>query len=155
MPQGRVKRYQRNSGYGFIETEEGDLFVHHTALKDREFLLPGQKVEYHVEASDRGPRAVSVRVIEEVSPKRKNQPDWRGHRGGTPRFEDKRLPQRDASADEGEQRVLPGRGGTRQSPRRRQETIEVRSDVIGPPRDQGEEPDDAVETGSTDAVQES
>ena len=35
MPQGIVKRYERNSGFGFIETEEGDLFVHYTALKGR------------------------------------------------------------------------------------------------------------------------
>jgi CspA family cold shock protein len=150
MPEGIVKRYERNSGFGFIETEEGDLFVHHTALKDREFLLPGQKVEYQVEASDRGPRAVGVRVMEEVSPKRKNHPDWRGHRGGAPRFEDRRGSRRDVPPGESEQRVLPGRGGTRQSPRRRDATIEVRGDVIGPPRDQGDEPDDAVETGSTD-----
>jgi CspA family cold shock protein len=94
MPQGRVKRYERNAGYGFIETEQGDLFVHHTALRDRELLLAGQQVEFQVEQGDRGPRAVNVRVIEEVSPKRKNQPDWRGRRGGTPRFEDQEPPPR-------------------------------------------------------------
>src|SRR4029079_7322463 len=98
MPHGRVKRYQRNAGYGFIETEEGDLFVHHSALKDREFLLPGQEVEVEVANSDRGSRAVGVRVMEEVSPKRKNRPDWGGHRGGAPRFEDQRRGRRDAAA---------------------------------------------------------
>jgi cold shock protein len=154
MPEGIVKRYERNSGFGFIETEEGDLFVHHTALKDREFLLPGQKVEFQVEASDRGTRAVGVRVIEEVSPKRKNHPDWRGHRSGTPHFEDQRRPRRGGAADETESRVLPGRGGTRQSPRRRDEPIEVRGDVIGPPRDQGEEADDTVDVKSTDTTDE-
>jgi CspA family cold shock protein len=92
MPRGRVKRFERSSGFGFIETEQGDLFVHHTALKGREHLLAGQLVEFEVEPGDRGPRAVSVRVIEDVSPKKKNQPDWRGHRGGAPRFEGQEPP---------------------------------------------------------------
>jgi cold shock protein len=122
MPHGRVKRYERNSGFGFIQTETGqDLFVHHTALKDRSFLLEGQEVDFDVEQGDRGPRAANVRVTAEVSPKRKNQPDWRGHRGGTPRFE-------------GQERVLPGRAGKprRPSPAPAQERL-------GPPRDPGEE----------------
>ena len=120
MPQGRVKRYERNSGFGFIDTPEGDLFVHHTALKDREFLLEGQQVEFEVEQSDRGPRAVDVRVTGDVSPKRKNHPDWRGHRGGTPHFE-------------GQEPVIPGRAGKQ----RRPPVPRSGADRIGPPRDEG------------------
>jgi CspA family cold shock protein len=129
MPQGRVKRYQRNAGYGFIESEEGDLFVHHTALADREFLLPGQQVEFQVEPGDRGPRAVNVRVTGEVAPERKNHPDWRGHRGGAPHFE-------------GQSHVLPGRTGSRR-PRPGIRSQQARSapatEHLGPPKDDGEE----------------
>src|SRR5205823_4984465 len=115
MPHGRVKRYERNSGFGFIETEEGDLFVHHSALADREFLLPGQQVEFQVAPGDRGPRAVNVRVTGEVSAERKNHPDWRGHRGSSPRFE---VQDRGSSPrSESQDRVLPGRtGGRRPGP---------------------------------------
>lgn len=131
MPQGEVKRYERNSGFGFIETEQGDLFVHHTALVDREFLLPGQQVEFDREIGDRGPRAVNVRVIGEVSPKRKNRPDWRGHRGGSPRFED-------------QERVLPGRSHRPPSPTppragRARPQRPAAAPHLGPPRDEEDE----------------
>jgi CspA family cold shock protein len=129
MPHGRVKRYQRNSGFGFIETEDGDLFVHHTALVDREFLLPGQQVEFRIEPGDRGPRAVNVRVTGEVPMDRKNHPDWRGHRGGAPRFE-------------GQERVLPGRaGGRRPRPGARPQKAHPApaTEHLGPPQDDGEE----------------
>ena len=127
MPHGRVKRYQRTAGFGFIETEEGDLFVHHTALADREFLLEGQQVEFQVEAGDRGPRAVNVRVTGEVSLERKNNPDWRGHRGGTPRFED-------------QDRVLPARARQRR-PRPVARAGTPATEHVGPPRDDGEDGD--------------
>lgn len=132
MPQGRVKRYERNNGFGFIETPEGDLFVHYSALKDREYLLEGQQVEFEVEQSDRGPRAVDVRVTGEVSPKRKNHPDWRGHRGGAPRFE-------------GQERVIPGRAGKQ----RRAPAAPVKEEPIGPPR--GEDDLDLEEEGADSA----
>ncbi len=141
MPQGHVKRYERNAGYGFIETEEGDLFVHHTALKGCEFLLPGQRVEFDMEVGDRGPRAVNVRVTGEVSPKRKNSPDWRGHRGGAPRFE-------------GQERVLPGgrgRPSTARTPHRSGSAPPRPSKTtphLGPPRDEG---DDETEVANTES----
>jgi CspA family cold shock protein len=97
MAHGHVKRYERNAGFGFIEVAGGDdVFVHHTALKDREYLLAGQRVEFDIEPGDRGPRAVNVRVTGEVSPERKNRPDWRRHRGGTPRFEGQEPPRKQA-----------------------------------------------------------
>lgn len=143
MPQGQVKRYERNAGYGFIETEQGDLFVHHTALRGCEFLLPGQQVEFNVEAGDRGPRAVNVRVTGEVSPKRKNSPDWRGHRGGAPRFED-------------QARVLPGGRGRRSPSATSKRSGSARpqpstpSSHLGPPRDEG---DDEAEVANIESAE--
>jgi cold shock protein len=143
MPRGQVKRYQRNAGYGFIETETGDLFVHHTALKEREFLLEGQQVEFEVEEGERGRRAINVRVTAEVSPKRKNHPDWRGHRGSAPRFE-------------GQERVLPGgrgRPSTSRPPRRPGSAAAHPSTAaahLGPPRDEG---DDETEGANTISVE--
>lgn len=143
MPQGEVKRYERNSGFGFIETEQGDLFVHHTALVDREFLLPGQQVEFDRENGDRGPRAVNVRVISEVSPKRKNSPDWRGHRGGAPRFED-------------QERVLPGRRHRPASPTpprsgRARPHPPAATPHLGPPRDEGDQTAELPASPDTEA----
>jgi cold shock protein len=140
MPQGRVKRYERNSGFGFIEREgEDDLFVHHSALKDREFLLAGQRVEFSVEQSDRGPRAVGVRVIEEVSPKRKHHPDWRGHRGGTPHFASQE--RGDAPAEE--ERVIPGKGRARPA--------RAGGERLGPPRMEDAEEGEELEQETSDS----
>jgi CspA family cold shock protein len=144
MPQGQVKRYERNAGYGFIEAGEGDLFVHHTGLKDREFLLEGQQVEFDVEAGERGPRAVNVRVTAEVAPKRKNHPDWRGHRGSAPRFEE-------------QGRVLPGGRGrptTSRAPRRPGSTSSPASGAathLGPPRDAGDDEAEVANTRSAES----
>jgi CspA family cold shock protein len=86
VPTGTVLRYERNSGFGFIRRENGEeIFVHHTALVDREFLVAGQEVRFKIEMSERGPRALEVTVIREVSLKRHRQLDWRGRRGRTPR----------------------------------------------------------------------
>lgn len=86
MPTGTVIRYERNTGYGFIRASSGEeVFVHHTGLADREFLVAGQEVEFAVEEGERGPRAVRVLVTRDVPLKRQRRLDWRGRRGKAPR----------------------------------------------------------------------
>jgi CspA family cold shock protein len=66
MPVGRVKWFNDEKGFGFLEQDNGqDVFVHHTAVKMDGFrsLAEGQEVEFELEQSDRGPRATDVRVI--------------------------------------------------------------------------------------------
>jgi CspA family cold shock protein len=93
MATGTVIRYERNSGFGFIRGEDGtELFVHHTGLADREFLVAGQVVAYTVEEGERGPRAVNVTVKRDVPLKAQRHLDWRGRRGKAPRPGD--LPKR-------------------------------------------------------------
>jgi len=63
--EGVVKRWL-DRGYGFIgvEGEDDDVFVHHSALEGAYELREGQKVEFDVEDSPKGPRAVNVKIIE-------------------------------------------------------------------------------------------
>jgi len=60
---GTVKWFSRAKGYGFIEREGGeDVFVHFSALQGEGFrnLEEGEKVEFTIEDSDKGPQAANV-----------------------------------------------------------------------------------------------
>jgi len=65
MLEGTVKRWVEGRGYGFIEVDgEDDIFVHNTDLDGTYVLMQGQKVEFDVETTTKGPRARNVKVIE-------------------------------------------------------------------------------------------
>ena len=66
VPQGRVKWFSDEKGFGFIEQDNGaDVFVHHSSITMDGFrtIAEGQAVEFDLEQSDRGPRAANVRAI--------------------------------------------------------------------------------------------
>lgn len=64
MSQGTVKWFNSEKGYGFITPDEGggDVFVHHTAINSTGYrtLEEGQKVNFEIEQSDKGPQATGV-----------------------------------------------------------------------------------------------
>jgi CspA family cold shock protein len=65
MPTGKVKWFSDSKGYGFIETSEGDVFVHHSDIEAEGFrsLREGQEVELDIVQGDKGPRARNVRML--------------------------------------------------------------------------------------------
>ena len=61
--QGKVKWFNPEKGYGFIEVEEGkDVFVHYSEIQDEGFktLEEGQGVEFEIVEGNRGPQAANV-----------------------------------------------------------------------------------------------
>ena len=73
MPQGRVKWFNDQKGFGFIkleeegegEGEEKDIFVHHTAILGTGFksLQENQLVEFEIQEGPKGPQAVNVKPL--------------------------------------------------------------------------------------------
>ncbi|MCL4514006.1 MAG: cold shock domain-containing protein [Firmicutes bacterium] len=60
---GKVKWFNAEKGYGFIEREGGnDVFVHYTAIEMDGFktLEEGQEVEFEIVEGERGPQAANV-----------------------------------------------------------------------------------------------
>lgn len=61
--QGTVKWFNSAKGYGFLERDSGgDIFVHYSAINMNGFrtLKEGQRVEFTVGQSDKGPQAQDV-----------------------------------------------------------------------------------------------
>ena len=61
--QGKVKWFNAEKGFGFIEREDGDdVFVHFSAIQSEGFktLEEGQDVEFEIVDGDRGPQAANV-----------------------------------------------------------------------------------------------
>ena len=66
MAQGTVKWFNPEKGYGFIAVDNGrDVFVHYTAIQMDGYrtLEEGQRVEFDIMQSDRGPQAEAVRAV--------------------------------------------------------------------------------------------
>ena len=67
MPEGVVKWFSAEKGFGFITPDDGgrDLFVHHSQIQMNGYrsLDPGQKVTFESQDGDRGPQAVEVTLV--------------------------------------------------------------------------------------------
>ena len=64
MPKGKVKWFNSEKGYGFIESEDGtDVFVHFSAINMDGYktLDEGMEVEFEVIDGAKGPQASDVR----------------------------------------------------------------------------------------------
>lgn len=63
MSKGKVKWFNNQKGYGFINDEAGnDIFVHYSGLVMEGFktLEEGQLVEYELTQGAKGPQAINV-----------------------------------------------------------------------------------------------
>ena len=65
MPEGTVKWFSNEKGYGFIERAGGDdVFVHHSAIQMDGYrtLSEGQRVSFEVVQGPKGAQAANVQA---------------------------------------------------------------------------------------------
>ncbi len=63
MPQGTVKWFSNQKGYGFITQDDGkDIFVHYSAIKEEGYktLEEGQRVQFEITQGPKGEQAINV-----------------------------------------------------------------------------------------------
>jgi cold shock protein len=67
MPEGVVKWFSSEKGYGFITPDGGgkDCFVHHSEIQGEGFrtLDEGQRVSFDTSQGQKGPQADNVQAI--------------------------------------------------------------------------------------------
>ncbi|WP_066162294.1 cold-shock protein [Gordonia hydrophobica] len=117
---GKVVHFDTNRGFGFLAPAEGgdDVFLHVNDVGiDENLLRPGAEVEFDVEDTDRGSKALNVKVTKEApegeSPaaeRAQRREDTRGRFGDRNERHDRRDDRR--RDDRGPRR---GRGGGRLS----------------------------------------
>ncbi len=61
MLSGKIKVWNQDSGWGFIEASDGeDYFLNIKNLRTGQSIRVGSQVKFDLEESNRGPRSVSV-----------------------------------------------------------------------------------------------
>lgn len=63
---GKIKWFNNEKGYGFIEGEhDEDIFVHYSAIKQDDYksLSEGQMVEYELLETEKGLQAINVKEV--------------------------------------------------------------------------------------------
>jgi cold shock protein len=66
VSEGKVKWFNEQKGFGFIETDEGgDVFVHYSAIQAGGFktLHEDQRVSFDIQQGNKGPAAENVKPI--------------------------------------------------------------------------------------------
>jgi CspA family cold shock protein len=67
---GKVKWFNSQKGFGFIQTTEGgdssDVFVHYTGIAREGYksLAEGQEVTFEIADGKKGPQAINVEMVD-------------------------------------------------------------------------------------------
>ena len=61
---GNVLWFNTSKGYGFVESEKGQVFLHHTSFKNSKETKKGDKLEFEIENGEKGLKAKNVTKLE-------------------------------------------------------------------------------------------
>jgi CspA family cold shock protein len=76
---GKVKWFDAQKGYGFIERDgQKDVFVHYSVIQEQGYksLTDGEEVDYELAETDRGPQARNVRRLHPQEANASPAPAW-------------------------------------------------------------------------------
>lgn len=65
MAEGKVKWFNEKKGFGFIETSQGDVFVHYSVIEGDGYrsLNEGDMVTLEIQNGQKGPQAAKVKKL--------------------------------------------------------------------------------------------
>lgn len=63
MQEGKVKWFDERKKYGFIESKEGDFFVHVSEVQGSKPLEQGDRVSFESIETERGKKATKVKLL--------------------------------------------------------------------------------------------
>ncbi|MGB3301743.1 cold-shock protein [Gordonia sp. (in: high G+C Gram-positive bacteria)] len=116
---GKVVHFDTNRGFGFLAPAEGgdDVFLHINDVGiDESLLRPGAEVEFEVESTDRGAKALNVKVTKEAPEGEEHlheRVQARDTRGSRDRERDARGERRDDRRDRRDDHRRDDRGARR------------------------------------------
>ncbi|MBP1327104.1 CspA family cold shock protein [Leucobacter exalbidus] len=65
MPNGKVRFYDEERGFGFIQGDDGaQVYLHASVIPEGADVQQGTRLEYSVADGRKGPQALSVRVLD-------------------------------------------------------------------------------------------
>ena len=63
MPEGNVKWFDSKKGYGFVEHENKDIFIHHTAFINDFTLNHNDTISFDIIDGEKGKKAKNISKI--------------------------------------------------------------------------------------------
>ena len=71
MFEGKVIWFNNDKGYGFIQFDDKEVFVHYSSILDDSYktLIQDEKVIFDLRQTDKGLRAVNVKSLSKIESK--------------------------------------------------------------------------------------
>ena len=71
MAYGVVKWFDNEKGYGFIQLDDKEIFVHYSSILDDSYktLIKDEKVTFDLRQTEKGLRAVNVKSLSKIESK--------------------------------------------------------------------------------------
>jgi len=63
MPTGKVKWFDKKKGYGFVDHDGNDVFIHYTAFKEKFILNDNDMISFEVVSGCKGLKAENISRI--------------------------------------------------------------------------------------------